>query len=57
VLRGDYEAGNVAVELINVRRVGTIEKRLDALALKAALDSIGRYALGVDAEFALLCAA
>ena len=40
------------VQLINVRRVGTIEKRLDAMALKAALDSIGRYVLGVDAEFA-----
>jgi len=52
VLRADYEAGNVAIALINVRRVGTIEKRLDAMALKAALDSIGRYALGVDAEFA-----
>jgi len=52
VLRADYEAGCAVVQLINVRRVGTIDKRLDAMALKAALDSIGRYVLGVDAEFA-----
>ena len=52
VLHADYEAGNVAVELINVRRVGTVSKRLEAMALKTALDSIGRYVLGIDAEFA-----
>ena len=51
-LRADYETGTVAVELINVRRVGTVEKRLDATGLKAALDSIGRYVLGIDAAFA-----
>jgi len=56
VLRADYETGSVKIELINVRRVGTIEKRLDAMALKAALDSIGRYVLGVDAEFATAAA-
>ncbi len=52
VLRADYETGGVAIELINVRRLGTVEKRLDAGGLKAALDSLGRYVLGVDAEFA-----
>jgi len=52
ILRADYETGGVAIELINVRRLGTVEKRLDPGGLKAALDSLGRYVLGVDAEFA-----
>jgi hypothetical protein len=52
ILRADYETGGVAIELINVRRLGTLEKRLDAGDLKAALDPLGRYVLGVDAEFA-----
>jgi serine/threonine-protein kinase len=51
-LRANYEAGSVAIELINVRRLGTVEKRLDSGALKEALDTLGRYVLGIDAEFA-----
>ena len=50
-LRADYEAGSVAVEMINVRRVGTFDKKLDARALQAALDPLGRYVLGVDDTF------
>ena len=52
ILRADYETGGIAIELINVRRLGRVEKRLDSGGLKAALDSLGRYVLGVDAEFA-----
>jgi serine/threonine protein kinase len=51
ILRANYEAGSVAAELINVRRVGTMQKQLDAATLKAALDSLGRYVLGIDDEF------
>jgi serine/threonine-protein kinase len=52
IVRADYEAGSVAIELINVRRVGTTQRQVDAMALKAVLDSLGRYVLGIDAEFA-----
>src|SRR5262249_3271305 len=50
-LRADYDAGTVVVGIINVRRPGSLDKRLGALELKAALDAIGRYVLGVDSEF------
>ena len=51
-LRADYAAGSVVVELVNVRRLGRVEKPLGAAELKGALDRLGRYVLGIEADFA-----
>ncbi len=50
-VRADYAAGTITLGLVNVRRMGLIETQLAASELKAALDRLGRYVLGIDAEF------
>jgi hypothetical protein len=51
-LRADFEQASVTVELVNVRRFGRVTVRLPADALKAAVDDLARYVLGVDEDFA-----
>jgi hypothetical protein len=53
-LSADFESGTATIELINVRRFGRATVRLEAKALREAIDDLARYVLGVDAEFAKL---
>jgi hypothetical protein len=52
VLRGDYDALDVAVELSNVRRHGKVACRIPAAELEEATDELCRYILGADDDFA-----
>jgi len=51
LLRGDYEAPSVVIELLNVRRPGRIEGRIGIDALEHATDDLARYVLGIDDDF------
>ncbi len=50
-LRGDYENPGVAIELINVRRMGKQEGSIAQDKLHDATDELARYVLGIDEEF------
>lgn len=51
IIRGDYEAPSVVIELRNVRRLGRIEYRIGTDKLADATDDLARYLLGVDDDF------
>ena len=51
IIRGDYEAPSVVIELRNVRRLGRIEYRIGTDKLADATDDLARYVLGVDDDF------
>src|SRR5205085_2854901 len=51
LLRGDYEAPSVVIELLNVRRLGRMEGRIGVEQLEHATDDLARYLLGLDDEF------
>jgi serine/threonine protein kinase len=51
VVRADYDAHAVSVELINVRRLGRVHYRLATASFGEVVDDIARYMLGVDDDF------
>jgi hypothetical protein len=51
LVRGDYNASAVLIELVNVRRVGKVQARLPAALLGDVVDDLARYAIGVDDDF------
>jgi len=51
LIRGDYQAPSVVIELQNVRRPGKQECRLAVEQLEHATDDLARYVLGVDDDF------
>jgi hypothetical protein len=51
VLRPDYEAQLVHVELTNVRRLGRVQYRLATAIFNDVVDDLARYMLGVDDDF------
>ena len=51
VIRGDYDAPSVVIELRNVRRLGRVEYRIGTDKLADATDDLARYLLGIDEEF------
>ena len=51
VVRPDYDAHAVGVELINVRRLGRVHYRLACAAFSTVVDEVARYMLGVDDDF------
>ena len=51
VIRGDYDAPSVVIELRNVRRLGRIEYRIGTDKLADATDDLARYLLGIDDDF------
>ncbi len=51
LLRGDYSAAAVLVELVNVRRVGKVQARIPAMLLGDVVDDLARFAIGVDDDF------
>ena len=54
IIRGDYDTGNVIVELTNVRRAGRLPCRMDPKTLDESVDDFARYVLGADDDFAKL---
>jgi hypothetical protein len=56
LIRGDYEAPSVVIELNNVRRPGRVQCRLAVEQLEHATDDLARYVLGVDDDFEKLLA-
>jgi len=53
MLRADLEAMRIAIVLVNVRKIGRVRLSLAPEALTDELvDQLGRYALGLDSEFA-----
>ena len=50
-LRGDYDNPGIAIELVNVRRIGKSECRIALEKMHDATDELARYVLGVDEEF------
>jgi hypothetical protein len=50
-MRADYDAGKVAIELTNVRRLGRLVYKLGPRAFTEAVDDLARYMLGADDEF------
>ncbi|MGE5639205.1 MAG: protein kinase domain-containing protein [Clostridia bacterium] len=50
-VRGDYNASQVLVELVNVRRVGRVQARIPPPLLESVIDDLARYAIGVDDDF------
>jgi hypothetical protein len=51
VLRPDYDAQLVQVELTNVRRLGRVQYRLSTAVFNDVVDDLARYMLGVDDDF------
>jgi len=51
LLRGDYNAAAVLIELVNVRRVGKVQARIPAALLGDVVDDLARFAIGVDDNF------
>jgi len=51
VLRPDYDAQLVHVELTNVRRLGRVQYRLATAVFNDVVDDLARYLLGVDDDF------
>jgi hypothetical protein len=51
VLRPDYDAQLVNVELTNVRRLGRVQYRLATAVFNDVVDDLARYLLGVDDDF------
>ena len=51
VLRPDYDAQLVQVELTNVRRLGRVQYRLSTVVFNDVVDDLARYMLGVDDDF------
>jgi hypothetical protein len=51
LVRGDYNASAVLIELVNVRRVGKVQTRIRAALLGDVVDDLARYAIGVDDDF------
>jgi hypothetical protein len=56
LMRGDYEAPSIVMELHNVRRPGRAQCRLGIEQLQEATDDLARYVLGVDDDFEKLLA-
>jgi serine/threonine protein kinase len=50
-MKADYDAGKVAIELTNVRRLGRVVYRLGPRPFIEAVDDLARYMLGADDEF------
>ena len=50
-IRADYDASNISVELINVRRPGRTKCTLDSNTFDSVVDDLARYVLGVDDDF------
>jgi hypothetical protein len=50
-MKADYDASKVAIELINVRRLGRVVYQLGARAFMEAVDDLARYMLGADDDF------
>ncbi len=51
VVRADYDAHAVGIELTNVRRLGRVHYRLTTAAFNDVVDDVARYMLGVDDDF------
>ena len=51
LIRGDFEAPSVIIELQNVRKPGRAQCRLGVEQLQDATDDLARYVLGVDDDF------
>jgi hypothetical protein len=56
LIRGDYEAPSIVLELHNVRKPGRVQCRLGVDHLEHATDDLARYVLGVDDDFEKLLA-
>ena len=56
LIRGDYEAPSIVMELLNVRKPGRVQCRLGVEQLQDATDDLARYVLGVDDDFEKLLA-
>jgi len=56
LIRGDYEAPSIVLELQNVRKPGRVQCRLGVDQLEHATDDLARYVLGVDDDFEKLLA-
>jgi serine/threonine-protein kinase len=54
ILRGDYDSGQVIVELTNVRRPGRHACRIETKVLEEVADDFARYVIGADDGFARL---
>jgi serine/threonine protein kinase len=52
VVRADYDAHALSIELTNVRRLGRVHYRLASAAFSGVMDDVARYMLGVDDDFA-----
>jgi len=50
-LHANYDASNIAVEMVNVRRAGRVKCTLDPTTLDTVVDDLARYVLGVDDDF------
>jgi hypothetical protein len=50
-MKADYDAGKVAIELTNVRRLGRVSYHLGPRAFIEAVDDLARYLLGADDDF------
>jgi hypothetical protein len=50
-IRADYEDSSVEIELVNVRRPGRVQRRLDPKKFDEVVDDLARYLLGIDDDF------
>jgi hypothetical protein len=48
MVRADYDAHAMSIELTNVRRLGRVHYRLASAAFSGVMDDVARYMLGVD---------